>query len=160
MAEFSTNETMGHSADRLCAAFAISRQEQVCNSSLLSQFVDRGFTLVDCSQEFIMPHLTNVSGAYSVCPVRPSSCLAVCQSVCTDSCTMFCRSHFTLNYLTGECFACALLLRNILKLCRTSSVCPTIRLFGQNWSLNLGNFTALHSNCLTGEFFAIYYYVL
>jgi len=28
VAEFSTNETMGHSADRLCAAFGISRQEQ------------------------------------------------------------------------------------------------------------------------------------
>ena len=28
MAEFSTNETMGHSADRLCAAFGISRGEQ------------------------------------------------------------------------------------------------------------------------------------
>merc|ERR1712226_1099730 len=28
VAEFSTNETMGHSADRLCAAFAVSRQEQ------------------------------------------------------------------------------------------------------------------------------------
>lgn len=28
VAEFSTNETMGHSADRLAAAFAISRQEQ------------------------------------------------------------------------------------------------------------------------------------
>jgi len=28
VAEFSTNETMGHSADRLCAAFAVSRREQ------------------------------------------------------------------------------------------------------------------------------------
>lgn len=28
MAEFSTNETMGHSADRLAAAFAVSRMEQ------------------------------------------------------------------------------------------------------------------------------------
>jgi len=28
VAEFSTNETMGHSADRLCAAFGVSRQEQ------------------------------------------------------------------------------------------------------------------------------------
>lgn len=28
VAEFSTNETMGHSADRLCASFAISRKEQ------------------------------------------------------------------------------------------------------------------------------------
>ena len=28
MAEFSTNETMGHSADRLAAAFEVSRQEQ------------------------------------------------------------------------------------------------------------------------------------
>lgn len=28
MAEFSSNETMGHSADRLAAAFAISRLEQ------------------------------------------------------------------------------------------------------------------------------------
>lgn len=28
MAEFSTSETMGHSADRLAAAFAVSRSEQ------------------------------------------------------------------------------------------------------------------------------------
>jgi len=28
VAEFSTNESMGHSADRLCAAFGVSRQEQ------------------------------------------------------------------------------------------------------------------------------------
>ena len=29
IAEFSTNETMGHSADRLAATFAVSRLEQV-----------------------------------------------------------------------------------------------------------------------------------
>ena len=29
VAEFSTGETMGHSADRLCAAFGVTRQEQV-----------------------------------------------------------------------------------------------------------------------------------
>ena len=29
VAEFSTNETMGHSGDRLAAAFNVSRQEQV-----------------------------------------------------------------------------------------------------------------------------------
>lgn len=28
MAEFSTNETMGHSADRLAAAFGVTRKEQ------------------------------------------------------------------------------------------------------------------------------------
>ena len=28
VAEFSTNETMGHSADRLAAAFNVSREEQ------------------------------------------------------------------------------------------------------------------------------------
>ena len=27
--EFSTNEVMGHSADRLCEAWGVSRQEQV-----------------------------------------------------------------------------------------------------------------------------------
>lgn len=30
IAEFSTNEVMGHSADRLVSAFGISRKEQVC----------------------------------------------------------------------------------------------------------------------------------
>lgn len=29
VAEFSTGETMGHSADRLCTAFGITRQAQV-----------------------------------------------------------------------------------------------------------------------------------
>ena len=32
---------------------------------------------------------------------------------------------------------------NILKLCKTSSICPTNRLFGRNWRLNLDNFTAM-----------------
>ena len=38
VAEFSTNETMGHSGDRLAAAFKVSRQEQV-EFSLKSQFL-------------------------------------------------------------------------------------------------------------------------
>lgn len=33
VAEFSSNETMGHSGDRLAAAFGISREEQVKQNS-------------------------------------------------------------------------------------------------------------------------------
>ncbi|XP_046857335.1 trifunctional enzyme subunit beta, mitochondrial-like [Xenia sp. Carnegie-2017] len=40
VAEFSTNETMGHSGDRLCAAFGISRREQ-------DEFALRSHTLAD-----------------------------------------------------------------------------------------------------------------
>jgi len=44
VAEFSTGETMGHSADRLCAAFAISRAEQVTKYSN---------KLINCGQSYI-----------------------------------------------------------------------------------------------------------
>ncbi|KAK6180178.1 hypothetical protein SNE40_012373 [Patella caerulea] len=40
VAEFSTGETMGHSADRLCAAFGVTRQEQ-------DEFAVRSHTLAD-----------------------------------------------------------------------------------------------------------------
>ncbi|XP_077991149.1 trifunctional enzyme subunit beta, mitochondrial-like [Glandiceps talaboti] len=40
VAEFSTNETMGHSADRLCAAFGVSRKDQ-------DEFAVRSHTLAD-----------------------------------------------------------------------------------------------------------------
>ena len=33
---------------------------------------------------------------------------------------------------------------NILKLCTLVSVCPSVRLFGQNWRLNLGNFSLIY----------------
>ena len=36
IAEFSTNEVMGHSADRLASAFNVSRQEQVKHNKTLS----------------------------------------------------------------------------------------------------------------------------
>lgn len=44
MAEFSTSETMGHSADRLAAAFAISRMEQ-------DEYALRSHTLAKKAQE-------------------------------------------------------------------------------------------------------------
>ena len=39
VAEFSTNETMGHSADRLCAAFGVTRKEQVCVMTYLLDLI-------------------------------------------------------------------------------------------------------------------------
>ena len=33
---------------------------------------------------------------------------------------------------------------NILKLCTLVSVCPLVRLIGQNWRLNLGNFSLIY----------------
>lgn len=44
MAEFSTAETMGHSADRLAAAFAVSRLEQ-------DEFALRSHTLAKKAQD-------------------------------------------------------------------------------------------------------------
>ena len=47
MAEFSTNETMGHSADRLCSAFGISREDQdafaIRSHTFAKQAQDSGF---------------------------------------------------------------------------------------------------------------------
>ncbi|KAK3092043.1 hypothetical protein FSP39_024688 [Pinctada imbricata] len=47
VAEFSTNETMGHSADRLCAAFGISRKEQdefaLRSHTLAKEATDKGY---------------------------------------------------------------------------------------------------------------------
>lgn len=50
MAEFSTSETMGHSADRLAAAFAVSRLEQdeyALRSHTLAKKAQDGSLLVD-----------------------------------------------------------------------------------------------------------------
>ena len=38
IAEFSTNEIMGHSADRLAATFQVSRLEQVCISTIITPY--------------------------------------------------------------------------------------------------------------------------
>lgn len=47
VAEFSSNETMGHSADRLSAAFQVSRQEQdeysLRSHTLAKQAEDKGY---------------------------------------------------------------------------------------------------------------------
>ena len=50
MAEFSTSETMGHSADRLAAAFAVSRLEQdeyALRSHMLAKKAQDGGLLLD-----------------------------------------------------------------------------------------------------------------
>nr|XP_033793838.1 trifunctional enzyme subunit beta, mitochondrial isoform X2 [Geotrypetes seraphini]XP_033793839.1 trifunctional enzyme subunit beta, mitochondrial isoform X2 [Geotrypetes seraphini] len=72
VAEFSTNETMGHSADRLAAAFAISRMEQdeyaLRSHTLAKKAQDEGF-LSD-----VVPY--NVPGKETVTKdngIRPSS---------------------------------------------------------------------------------------
>lgn len=47
VAEFSSNETMGHSADRLAAAFQVTRQEQdeyaLRSHTLAKQAEDKGY---------------------------------------------------------------------------------------------------------------------
>ena len=58
MAEFSTNEVMGHSADRLCAAFGVTRQEQVSATKYLFEGGYRN-TLLHLS-----PPNTCVDGGY------------------------------------------------------------------------------------------------
>ena len=46
--------------------------------------------------------------------------------------------------MINEFFCLWIIVTNILKLCKTSSVCPTIGFFfGRNWLLNLGNFIAI-----------------
>lgn len=56
VAEFSTQETMGHSADRLCAAFGVTRQEQdqfAYNSHLNAQNAAKNGKLKDVLKVFI-----------------------------------------------------------------------------------------------------------
>lgn len=55
MTEFSTNETMGHSGDRLAAAFNISRQEQ-------DAYAQRSHTLA--SEAFKNGHMTDLLSVF------------------------------------------------------------------------------------------------
>merc|ERR1712127_160229 len=62
VAEFSTNETMGHSADRLCAAFDVSRREQdefaLRSHTLAAKATKAGF--LDDRLDYHVPNTTNV----------------------------------------------------------------------------------------------------
>ena len=72
--------------------------------------------------------------------VRPSVCLSVCPSVCTSH---FCR-HYSSETVRRSILIFMYVIPNILKLCTLVSVCPSVRLIGQNWRLNLGNFSLIY----------------
>lgn len=60
VAEFSTNETMGHSADRLCAAFSVSRADQdeyAARSHNLADKASKAGHLQDRMANYYVPHL-------------------------------------------------------------------------------------------------------
>ena len=86
-----------------------------------------------------MPRLTKVSGAYSFCLVRPSVCLSVRPCVRPT----FCR-HYSSETVRRSILIFIYVIPNILKLCTLVSVCPSVRLFDQNWRLNLGNFSLIY----------------
>ena len=71
VSEFTSNETMGHSTDRMCATFAVSRREQVTQ-----------FLCFTCIRLVFRPHrsTTNVDAAYCYRLSR-LVCLSVCLSV-------------------------------------------------------------------------------
>ena len=82
-----------------------------------------------------MPRLTKVSGAYSFCLVRVSVRLSVHPT--------FCR-HYSSKTVRRSILIFIYVIPNILKLCTLVSVCPSVRLIGQNWRLNLGNFSLIY----------------
>ena len=54
-----------------------------------------------------------------------------------------CR-HYSSKTVRRSILICIYVIPNILKLCTLVSVCPSVRLFGQNWRLNLGNFSLIY----------------
>ena len=55
----------------------------------------------------------------------------------------FCR-HYSDEIVRRSILIFIYVIPNILKLCTLVSVCPSVRLFGQNWRLNLGNFSLIY----------------
>ena len=54
-----------------------------------------------------------------------------------------CRHYFS-KTVRRSILICIYVIPNILKLCTLVSVCPSVRFFGQNWRLNLGNFSLVY----------------
>ena len=71
--------------------------------------------------------------------VRPSVRLSVRPCVRPT----FCR-HYSSKTVRRSILIFIYVIPNILKLCTLVSVCPSVRLFGQNWRLNLGNFSLIY----------------
>ena len=71
--------------------------------------------------------------------VRPSVCLSVRPCVRPT----FCR-HYSDETVRRSILIFIYVIPNILKLCTLVSVCPSVRLFGQNWRLDLGNFSLIY----------------
>ena len=108
----------------------------VCPSVLL---IGQNWRLILGNFSLIMPRLTKVSGAYSFCLVRPS----VRQSVRPCVRPTFCRQYSS-ETVRRSILIFVYVVLNILKLCTLVSVCPLVRLFGQNWRLNSGNFSLIY----------------
>ena len=94
-------------------------------------------------ESVFMPRLTKVSGAYSFCLVRPSVRPSVCLSVRPCVRPTFCR-HYSSETVRRSILIFIYVIPNILKLCTLVSVCPSVRLIGQNWRLDLGNFSLIY----------------
>ena len=57
--------------------------------------------------------------------------------------TKSCR-HYSSKTVRRSILICIYVIPNILKLCTLVSVCPSVRLMGRNWRLNLGNFSLIY----------------
>ena len=77
---------------------------------------------------FIWPKLTFELGNFSLIYIVNSK---------------FCR-HYSSKTVRHSILIFIYVIPNILKLCTLVSVCPSVRLFGQNWRLNLGNFSLIY----------------
>ena len=71
--------------------------------------------------------------------VRPSVRLSVRPCVRPTFC-----GHYSSETVRRSILIFIYVIPNILKLCTLVSVCPSVRLFGQNWRLNLGNFSLIY----------------
>jgi acetyl-CoA acyltransferase len=74
VAEFSSGETMGHSADRLAAAFGISRKEQdeyaLRSHTLAQQAHDKGYLtdIIPMKGSYVLCHLQLILCSISSLP--------------------------------------------------------------------------------------------
>ena len=113
-------------------------------------FAKRPFSLVSSFRVYVWVPKSSTDCLSLLCPAWLKSAghivfaLSVCPSVrlSVRPCVRptFCR-HYSSETVRRSILIFIYVIPNILKLCTLVSVCPSVRLFGQNWRLNLGNFS-------------------
>ena len=97
---------------------------------------------------YVIPNILKLCTLVSVCPsvrlIGPNWRLnlgnfSLIYIVNTKSCR-----HYSSETVWRSILIFIYAVPNILKLCTLVSVCPSVRLIGQNWRLNLGNFSLIY----------------